>query len=201
MIEIRLFPTLIGEFHYDKKIKEDELTFLSNLERKDNMINHSSKNSSVLEENVVKDIREFIQNSVDEYFETAYNPKYDVKLRITQSWCNYTSENEGHHQHRHPNSLVSGVFYIDADPNCDKIVFYNPKLYNTIEIPVNEYADYNSQTWWLPIQSGKLIIFPSHLEHSVDVKKNENNTRISLAFNTFPVGNIGDESQFTGLKL
>jgi hypothetical protein len=45
-----------------------------------------------------------------------------------------------------------------------------------------------------------LILFPSSLTHMVQTVESEQ-TRISLAFNTFPVGHVGDEMDLTGLSL
>ena len=38
-----------------------------------------------------------------------------IHLKITQSWINFTKKGEYHHPHAHPNSLISGVFYVEAD--------------------------------------------------------------------------------------
>jgi hypothetical protein len=43
-------------------------------------------------------------------------------------------------------------------------------------------------------------LFPSSLEHNVPTIQSED-VRISMSFNTFPVGIVGDEMQLTGLKL
>jgi hypothetical protein len=40
---------------------------------------------------------------------------------ITQSWLNYTETNQYHHKHEHPNSLVSGVFYVNDMKNLIKL--------------------------------------------------------------------------------
>ena len=43
-------------------------------------------------------------------------------------------------------------------------------------------------------------MFPSSTTHQVDLKKG-NNTRISLAFNTFVKGTLGKNSGLTELKI
>jgi hypothetical protein len=48
-------------------------------------------------------------------FRTIICPKNNIELYITQSWLNYTEENQYHHRHEHPNSVVSGVLYFDSD--------------------------------------------------------------------------------------
>jgi hypothetical protein len=42
-------------------------------------------------------------------------------------------------------------------------------------------------TWFFPVETGNLFMFPSSTTHQVETKQG-NNTRISLAFNTFYKG-------------
>ena len=126
-------------------------------------------------------------------------PKNDVRLKITQSWLNWTKPGEYHHKHAHPNSLISGCFYVNAKKETDKIVFYK-EIYQQIKFPPIAWNAYNSESWWYSIGTNDLIFFPSHLNHMVQPVGGED-TRISLAFNTFPIGHIGDESELTALYL
>ena len=64
----------------------------------------------------------------------------------------------------------------------------------------NEYNTWNSLTWWIPVKSGDILLFPSYLNHSVETKQ-DNNLRISLAFNTFVKGNIGSREGLSELNL
>jgi hypothetical protein len=48
---------------------------------------------------------------------------------------------------------------------------------------------------------GKLVLFPSHLYHSVDEHMIEDHPRYSLSFNTFPSGQIGNFAALAGLNL
>ena len=71
---------------------------------------------------------------------------------------------------------------------------------NIIGIPVKEYNIWNSETWWFPLQTGQLLMFPSSTVHQVDTKKGLN-TRTSLAFNTFYKGKLGTNNKLTELIL
>ena len=55
-------------------------------------------------------------------------------------------------------------------------------------------------TYYFHPKEGRLLIFPSSLEHSVEKKKGSN-LRISLAFNVFIKGNIGKEDDLNDLSL
>ena len=58
---------------------------------------------------------------------------------------------------------------------------------------------YNSSEY-ISVQTGDLILFPSELEHYVELVKSSSD-RISLSFNTFVRGNIGSDELLEGLKL
>ena len=163
------------------------------------MGNTTSVDNYILEAKKLTDIRTFIEASLNEYFKSVYAPKNDVKLRITQSWCNYTEPGQFHHKHAHPNSFISGVFYPQANKNTDKIYFYKD-VYEQIKIPTTDWNTWNSESWWLEAEQGALYIFPSGLTHMVETVEGTQ-TRISLSFNTFPVGLVGEEESLTGLVL
>jgi uncharacterized protein (TIGR02466 family) len=194
-----LFPTPVGHFKFNRPLTDEEQSFMVQQEKRKNEGNTTSVDRKILDHPMFKDLSTFIRSSIDKYFEQIYSPKFDVKLRVTQSWLNYTEPGQYHHKHAHPNSVLSAVFYVDADPSVDKIYFYNDG-YKQINFAVKDWNLFNSISWWLPVATGELVVFPSHFQHSVEVKSGEN-TRISLALNTFPVGYVGDEDTLTGLHL
>ena len=115
---------------------------------------------------------------------------------------NYTEENQYHHMHEHPNSVVSGVLYFDCDKDNDKIKFFNPLKYKQISPKIDEtkFNLWNSSSWWFALKTGELLMFPSSTTHKVEVKKGSN-TRISLSFNTFYKGTMGSNRDLTELIL
>jgi uncharacterized protein (TIGR02466 family) len=194
-----LFPTALGIYNLDRGFTDKELSFVKSQETTYNTGNTTSTNHLVLEDTELKDLRAFVQDSIQQYFETVYAPSQNVSLRITQSWCNYTEPQQFHHKHSHPNSFISGVLYLQANEQTDKIYFYKNDC-SQLKTPTENFNPYNSDSWWMEAKTGKMFIFPSHLTHMVETVQG-NNTRISLSFNTFPVGNFGDDSSLTGLHL
>jgi uncharacterized protein (TIGR02466 family) len=194
-----LFPTPVAFFKLGRDLTEAELEFIKGQEHYPNAGNTTSKDRKILKNKELTDLREFIEDSLVEYFKAIHAPKYDVNLYLTQSWANYTEPNQFHHKHAHPNSFVSGVFYPQADRSVDKIYFFKED-YQRIKIPTEQYNPYNSESWWFDVGAGDLILFPSHLMHMVETKEGEN-TRISIAFNTFVKGYIGSDENLTGLHL
>ncbi len=194
-----LFPIPVGEFYLGRAFTTEESNFVDQQPTHKNMGNTTSDDHYVLTHRTMAPLHDFVQSCVAEYFNAVYVPKNKVSLRVTQSWLNYSKPGEWHHKHSHANSFVSGVLYIKAAKDSDKIYFYKDG-YRQLEFPASNYNVYNSQSWWLPVETGKLMLFPSSLTHSVEPVQAED-TRISLAFNTFPVGHMGQEETLTALHL
>lgn len=194
-----IFPTTIGMFNLERDLTTEEKDFLNNQERRSNAGNTTSRDNYLLRNENLKDLNSFFTESVNKYFADIYQPKYDVSLYITQSWANYTEMGQWHHKHEHPNSFVSGVFYVDADITKDRIYFYRNR-YEQIKLIPKEWNVTNSDSWWFEAGTGRLILFPSSLTHMVEMKQHEG-TRISLSFNTFLKGTLGENEHLTELIL
>ena len=199
LITHNLFPTPVAFLELGREFSAKENKFLLNLEQKPNDGNTTSKERKLLDDPKLASLREFMDASVSAYFKEIYSPKHDVNLRITQSWVNYTKPGQFHHKHAHPNSFISGVFYIKANKETDRIYFYK-EGYQQIKLPVDQFNLYNSESWWLPVGAGELILFPSSFTHMVQSVQGED-LRVSMSFNTFPVGYVGDDDSLTGLHL
>lgn len=195
---VNLFPTAVGMFDLGRDFTKDELDYLLNQEQAPNMGNTTSKYRFILRDERMADLRAFVQKSIDTYFENVIAPSKEVSLYVTQSWMNYSSKGQWHHAHEHPNSFLSGVFYIQSDAQ-DKI-FFDKNHYEQIQFPTEKWNTYNSKTWWLEATQGRLIIFPSSLRHNVPAVETDH-TRVSLSFNTFAKGLIGAEENLTALEV
>jgi uncharacterized protein (TIGR02466 family) len=192
-----IFPTAVGRFSLGRDFTDAELAFVDAQPTHKNMGNTTSDDRYVLRHDTMAPLREFVEASVAEYLKTIHAPKHDVKLRITQSWLNYTKPGEFHHKHSHPNSFLSGVLYMKALRERDKIYFYRDG-YQQIKLPTDNWNLQNSESWWFEVGKGDLMLFPSSLTHMVETVQED---RISLAFNTFPVGYVGEEETLTALHL
>ena len=84
--------------------------------------NVTSANNYILNEPEFKDLKDILTKHINDYISNIYKPKYKATGYITQSWLNYTKKGEFHHIHQHPNSFVSGVLYINAIKDKDKIL-------------------------------------------------------------------------------
>ena len=198
MITYNLFPTAVAKFELGRDFTADEIAFVDALPTHNNTGNTTSDDRYVLRHDTMASLKDFVSACVAEYLKTIYAPKNDVSLRLTQSWMNYTKSGQYHHKHSHPNSFVSGVLYLKAARDRDKIYFYKDG-YQQLKIPTNNYNLYNSDSWWFEVGAGDLMLFPSSLTHMVETVQGDE--RVSLAFNTFPVGYVGEEESLTALHL
>ena len=196
-----IFPTPIYISKLNRELTNKELSFIDKTKSdcNKNEGNITSNNNYILNQKAFKDLKTDLDLKVQDYFDKVISPANNITPYITQSWLNYTETNQYHHKHAHPNSLVSGVFYINCHEEHDKIKFFNDR-YQTIKPEIKNWNIWNSESWWFPVKTGDVILFPSSLTHMVETKQGDN-TRISLAFNVFIKGTIGNNKQLTELIL
>ena len=201
MIVHPIFPEPVYVSTIGRALTKEELKTINKYKKETNKNegNITSNDNYVLENKTLKNLKEDLQKRVIDYFDKVICTSDPIIPHIIQSWINYTETNQFHHRHSHPNSYVSGVFYIDAKKEVDKIIFYR-RGQKTFELSVARYNDFNSASWWCSIQTGDVVLFPSYLHHGVEKKKG-NNIRISLSFNVFFKGTLGDKNELTELVL
>lgn len=159
--------------------------------------NSTSRNSYLFNDKLHK-LKEFCEKHIKIYIDNVISPKGDVKFYITQSWLKMTKPGEEHRKHNHPNSIISGVYYIKTTVN-DVIKFYDPNSVTkqAIKFSQKEAHIWNATSWLFPVTNNKLILFPAWLEHSVPINPQATTDRISLAFNVFAKGIVGEEYDLT----
>jgi uncharacterized protein (TIGR02466 family) len=194
-----LFPTPVKISEFSRDFETEELSFIHSLDKENNVGNKKSSNSYVFDNKILKNLHDFCQEELEKFINEVYNSAYELKPYITQSWVNYNGKNEFHQQHSHGNSFVSGVLYINAIENLDKIHFHKNK-HDWLSPATPNYNMYNCGSWSFPVWSRALVLFPSDLQHSVS-NNEHSHTRISLSFNTFLEGVLGEESRLTRLVL
>ena len=126
-IEVRvtgIFPVPIYQTILNRDLSTEEFSFCNDLEKVKNEFNHNSKNNYVLDEEPLATLKEELFLRVENYFQKITIPKDNVSPYITQSWVNWTKSGEEHHKHSHSNSIISGVLYINAHEEYDRITFF-----------------------------------------------------------------------------
>jgi uncharacterized protein (TIGR02466 family) len=197
-----LFPTPVLFSELGRDFTKEELDLVDKHSKKDmtnrNVGNVTSNNNYILNEPEFADLKKFVTEVINKYVQRVYKPKYPAEAYVTQSWLNYTAKGEFHHKHEHPNSFISGVLYIHTDPVKDKITFHRSG-YKQLQLATDTFDIYNSDSWWFNVKTGGIVMFPSSLTHHVeDVVADD--VRISLAFNSFIKGTLGDNRSLTEFK-
>jgi uncharacterized protein (TIGR02466 family) len=194
-----IFSIPVGNLQVDKVLIKKILAFIKSIDIKlDRNLggNSISIDDNFLDNDELSDVKQLLTDSVNEYFKEAINPNKDTKLYITISWLNVSQNGESHHVHHHPNSIVSGVLYIDTHEE-DTISFGtpNPNMFGNLIFSGNPNVLYD---WIIPVRNGRLLMFPSTLNHHVPPRPNTcKGTRISLSFNTWIKGVIGSSGKDT----
>lgn len=202
-----LFPTpvLVADFKRDfsvaeldffKKQIEGELIYNGQGSNK----NSITKNTYILNDPELENLKLDITEMLYLFIKNIYRPSSDVLPYITQSWITITKENEHHHSHNHPNSYLSGTLYIDVDESVDRIGFLKPNLWNSIRLSTDEPNSYTKHVEYIPAKRGRIVIFPSYVDHFVPVKSGKN-IRTTLTFNSYLKGTIGSNDALTELIL
>lgn len=191
------FPTPIAVYSIDKILTE-EVFYVNALSRVANMGNLISSDQYIFKHPKLKRIADFAEQCLNSFLHKVYCPSTDVFIYVTQSWANYTVKGQNHHQHKHPNSFLSGVFYLSVKPEDAIIFIRDPQP--SIQIATSASNDWTCHSKAIKVSPGDLIVFPSSLTHMVDTVRTDG-MRISIAFNSFLRGVVGDSAQSTELLL
>ena len=166
-------------------------------------LNSASKNTYIFNNNL-KELEQFCERQIKQYVNKIIVPEKEFEFYITQSWLNLSKPGESHNVHFHPNSIISGVFYIATEED-DDIQFQNPLHWpepkGFFQILSESKNWWNSKDWTIPAIKNQLLLFPSWLRHRVLPNKNARKDRISISFNTFVRGTFGNKIGKTELIL
>ena len=114
---------------------------------------------------------------------------------ITNSWVLKHEPNDYNPAHAHANSLITGVYYLEVPEHSGDITFHKPDGLTNIfhvstNIPYKEYTPTNCGTWTFTPREGDILLFPSHLIHSISANET-NKQRYSLSINFHIKGTLG----------
>ena len=195
---ISVFPTAVQIYKYENSI-DKELNYIENLPYKEQVANSNfkSKDSYLTKHEQLKDLKIFFKECIDDYCNVISNS--DQRLVITQLWANKNPTGAKHHEHIHPNSIISGVFYLRQDKSLPPIQFSKSNQHS-LKLDPKKYNTFNAEIFLLPCTAGELILFPSDLRHSVPINVGKEE-RISLSFNTFSIDTLGSEDSLTHLDI
>jgi uncharacterized protein (TIGR02466 family) len=106
------------------------------------------------------------------------------ELEMTDCWVNIMPRHTVHGLHLHPQSTLSGTYYLQVPSGSPGIKFEDPRLDRFMAAPVRKAtAKLESRPWvTFPAAAGHLILFESWLRHAV-APNSVDAERISVSFN------------------
>ena len=117
---------------------------------------------------------------------TIYDQEYyESEPFLGNMWANINPPGGSNRAHIHPNSLWSGVYYVKAPKNSGQLKIEDPRSVALMTRPKQKDVpkpDRLLREHHYEPKTGRLIMFPSWLNHCVD-PNNSNDIRISVSFN------------------
>ncbi len=170
----------------------DHLTFVPNVE------NSISTDMDFFNKEQFKDIKSILENECKNFVRNAYAVTDFTDLRMTESWGNVTKQNESHHIHTHPFSVISAVLFLDSNSDnfnlhleykLDELPYFIPQT--SCYLPLTrllESAGIDPKT--TDNLKNHLLLFSSNTGHFVTPSQNTD-ARHTISFNTFWSGLTG----------
>lgn len=185
-------------------VKQEWKDAVVNLEYERTHIDNSdiSKDRYIL--NNMPDLKSDIENHCELFVRKYLTVKDNAKFYLQNSWSNIHGPKEKAQIHCHGSSLLSGVYYPILPKNCGNITFHKGSIYTnifhqSIRFEYEEPNNITAEQYVLNLNEGTIVIFPSHLDHSVE-KNNSNENRYSIAFNFYVRGKFGKEEYQLEIK-
>jgi uncharacterized protein (TIGR02466 family) len=193
-------PLMVCAVKYEFSGAEKE--YISGLEMIDNIGNRMSKNDKVLDGAELSGLRRFVDEQIFHFKKNLLRIKDENEIYITQSWVNQSSQDQYHPKHRHPNSVISGVIFLDDDKNEDlpPIRFHRSLEMFPLSFSFDELNEFNASCREFDPVQGMLMLFPSLVEHDVDANTS-GRVRTTLSFNTFVRGVVGGREELTEVSI
>jgi uncharacterized protein (TIGR02466 family) len=106
------------------------------------------------------------------------------KPRCDSLWVNVMPEGGSHTSHIHPNSVISGTYYVKVPQGAGPIVYEDPRLAMMMAVPPrkpNVPREFKAHVSETP-EAGTLLLWESWLRHEVPLNRADG-FRISVSFN------------------
>ena len=111
--------------------------------------------------------------------------KIDLRrLRMTDCWVNFMPRHATHGLHLHPQSALSGTYYVQTPEGCPGLRLEDPRLDRFMAAPPRRASarPANQAHVIYPARAGRVILFESWLRHEVAANPTSGE-RVSVSFN------------------
>ena len=145
----------------------------------------SAKFCNILFEPELKEIRDFVESSAQDFLDNVMQIEYD-EFFLTESWLNISGKGGYQKVHNHSNSIISGSLYLKSEEGHPPLDFKKQKMEFEPFISLTEHYKKGNpntaSTLSFPSTEDTMLIFNSHLYHGHDANQLESE-RIGLAWN------------------
>ncbi len=149
---------------------------------------HSS-NYKILD-NELAFLKDEVQSRIEDYAHNSLGMARRHKLKITDSWVMKHGRDDKSDMHWHPNSIISGVLYLQTYKDCGNICFFREKnLFSDILDFEFSHNDTNARIIEVEPIDGMVLLFPSKTLHGVNQSQTDVK-RFCCAFNTWIEGEL-----------
>lgn len=190
------FKQLISEYLIEDHLSLNEalLEFVSITRQKDprGITNsnsrgwHSKPDLASSDHKSIKALNQFVFAAISNYIQ-AYQPNFNIgnyNVRLAM-WANVNNEGASNAMHVHPNSLISGTYYVKIpSENVPKICFLSTNGAQYLKNRQLLSEDFCRTDYTYLPRPGAIILFPSNVFHSVE-PNTTSEERISIAFNVY----------------
>ena len=130
------------------------------------------------------DLEKKITKHVRDYAKALDMDLSKREVRMTDCWVNIMPPTAAHSLHLHPNSFISGTYYVRTPKGCSGLKFEDPRLSSLMAAPpkLPDARDENRLYTTYPAEAGNVILFESWLRHEVAANRVDDE-RISISFN------------------
>lgn len=174
---------------------------------KPNVYNRISTNMNFFDRDLFLDVKLMLENEVKNYLNISYGlEEFYSNLHITNSWGTLTEPGQSHHEHIHPFSVVSGVMFLDNNP--DNLNLFIEGYIPQIPYFISKNKSYAGLGHLIadmghdPIANRNLqnhvVLFLSNCHHFVQPTRTDGPIRRTISFNTFWKGVTGMKNEPLG---
>ena len=149
-----------------------------------------------------KELIDWFNTCLDDLTKEIFG-EVNFRLRVVQSWATKNKFSEYHGKHRHPNSIYSGILYLNTHNKKGETYFKLPNPWFFFENESFFMVDHKQEkevTYTYKSVKGKMILFPSVLFHGSNTNI-QHQDRYIIGFNSFFDGNVGSEILATELNV
>lgn len=106
------------------------------------------------------------------------------KLEMTACWMNVMGLGTYHTLHHHPQSVLSGVYYIKTPTKSAPLKLEDPRMSFYMHTPLKRIKanQENSHYFQVPAKAGQFVLFESWLRHEVPPNQSSS-PRLCISFN------------------